>query len=401
MGIYFQELIIFSAFAIVASEYRPPPGAIVLTNDYPYNIYDVEYSWVDIVTKLKNIKNAEINSILEQYTAIHQVKNIMITKFLRWMLIQHCISQSFMEKFEKEEKLEIKYAIKEGLQIGRKRIQTMDSQAEYEDQTTETNRENMESIFEDIETLLGVRNAEENMMERAEYVTRNYVMEYISLSLSETLIANFLMSLFLQIDQNDLHKEIITNPLTKNTEGKNESNLMSLFEGFNDEEIVNYRKKPLKNRKQLVFQNRLIRNHCIQKRVLKQASTGIADNVLKQSVLQKTNDFVSRLKLFELMVFNYQLIQTTREKIISPSLAGLRDDVAFTQIRVDYNCGYKHLTDDDINDLDFLLSEWILEKISMSVIADDEMYQALRQIFLLIDTDYKENNIVDLLKIDV
>ncbi|RZF48819.1 hypothetical protein LSTR_LSTR003199 [Laodelphax striatellus] len=397
VSICFLSLIAYWASIVVGSNDKSESEIIVNADDFPYIIIDVkEISWTNIKEKLKNLNDVNMDKLLKNHHDL--LLSEEMGDILRGMIIKHCITFHFKEDFTKEEVDLMKDAVKSGLLISKARIESEGSNSEDESSVP-----GMEPAFQQIKTHLEKRIKEESrvskMLDNAKYTIRIRVIEYITISLINSKVASFLTELFTLMDtglpqDNSYYiSKIVTKEKVDNLkiekrvdfEGtRNEVNLMTIF--LSSHSIVeDYHTVPPRNRQQISFQNLLIHNHCVRKRMI-DALTQESKNILDDARKLKLRSFRNILKIFIGNILKYGDIDSTSTKIKVPlTVADLRSDMTFSLLRL---MSAKYKTFDwekqPIDHLDFIVSGWIKENILISVISR-EMYRPIREIFYYID----------------
>ncbi|XP_039291306.1 uncharacterized protein LOC111062986 isoform X2 [Nilaparvata lugens] len=204
--VYLQTIIFYMVFVTVTGNKcdKLSPGSLV---DYPYIIYDTTDDWESalfkIVTEL-NTNDNEINRIVQHGELCNSI-DTDTAKLLRRMIIQHCVSLDIINSFGKEEKSLMRDAIKKGMETCKTRIKSSDSDFNTDESEAAEHQCRFVAAVKHI-LLEKQKNARFSrpanyMIENFKYASRNFEMEYMFLSLSDSRIANFFMKLFLEIDK--------------------------------------------------------------------------------------------------------------------------------------------------------------------------------------------------------
>ncbi|XP_022190260.2 uncharacterized protein LOC111048642 isoform X1 [Nilaparvata lugens] len=393
VSIIFSTIIIFSTHAIAAgSDDKSDTEVTFSVDDFPYIIYDLpQITWLDVSTNLENLKDEKLNRLIEENRKL--LENVVLANVVRGLIVQHCFARHFANDYTPEELSLMKTAIKTGLEISKTRVQSEGSGSDDEASVAL-----LKATFEQMKTVFKTRVREDSlvskMLDNAKYAIRVQVMEYIIVSLSNTQIAYFLSELFTLMDNgrpNDpsffiqaiVSKNQVDDIQQRATSlGKKEiGNLMKYFEGIH-RKIDVYLEKPLRNAEQISFQNLLILQHCVQKKMT-DTLTPQQKDVLNDARKIKLRSFASRLNTFIVEIFHYAKIDSDQDHV-SLSLSDMNSDILFSVLRSSNS--YNSLSVEDVVKLDYILSLSIHEKILMSTV-NSAMYNPLSILFYYIDNE--------------
>ncbi|RZF49339.1 hypothetical protein LSTR_LSTR013627 [Laodelphax striatellus] len=236
------------------------------------------------------------------------------------------------------------------------------------------------------------------LSEQAKYIIHASVMEYITLSLSDIQISNFLVEVFLLLDKgkvvsgSNVHHEELTREPPLHFEvypylGASDGvNLMKKYFHGIDPQLDGYLARSPRNIQLIAFQNKLIKNHCIQKQRIDALNQESKDVFVKTQQLILAY-FANNLRILTGEVFDYVEDQCNSNVFKSISLDCLIKDAIFSITN-----SYRALNDENL-ELKNVLTMRIEEMIEIAVIADVDMYLALKYVYEYIDNKFNSNDI--------
>ncbi|XP_039293378.1 uncharacterized protein LOC120348896 [Nilaparvata lugens] len=378
--------------------------------DYPYivhNMIKLADRWENVVIRLSFLQDPEINKLLDEYKNVVHSNNQDVEVFLHKMVIQHCILRNFMRnldlKLEDENDnrvARLRTAIKLKLEVSNSRI----SNEQVDLQMMEENKFklmkidlalSLKKLSEDDES-----NALPVMREKMKYVVHTTAMEYIYLSMVDSRISTFLIKLFNLMDVNQktadgfVYYDVIllfdptSNFRTDSYDEKRDGNnfIRKFFKEVTS--VKDYLEKHVRNKQQMYFQNQMMMNHFhLMEEILNLQNDEI--DVLNRALGLKLEYFQQKLNCLTTNISQYK--DNTGDSSLSLdrpiSLVDMLNDSTFTELKgSSMNSGKRER-------LEKALTMWTEEKLAMSIIADDDMFLALNEIFLYIVKD--RNRIID------
>ncbi|XP_039296613.1 uncharacterized protein LOC111055027 isoform X2 [Nilaparvata lugens] len=379
------------------------PDEVAPSADYPYIINEVnakEDSWQNVVQKrIPLLEDADVNTLFEKYKSLTNSNDPDVSKFLYTMLIQHSLARLVLIslKLSQANKKLLKEAVQVQLEINKSRVlndrKGLDlTQPITEKPTIEQNQ--LETILKSIVDSLKHRLPEMELVEQLRYIIHTTAMEYISLSLVDTHISSFLSQLFGLFDQGRMYgknnyyydvmidfrpaKESLMDPYVEGKDGAD--NLMQKYFQNIDPFVDNFLRQAPRNKQQIHFQNQLLVNHCILRKLINELSRTEHKDVYYAALKLKLDNFKRKLdkvsgKIFEYTVY-YRYSRGFQSSLTS--MVDFENDPVFSGIPKSRS--YKQIKGCE-GAVGRVLAMWISQKIVLAIIDDADMFTAINQCF--------------------
>ncbi|XP_039296602.1 uncharacterized protein LOC120354175 [Nilaparvata lugens] len=230
------------------------------------------------------------------------------------------------------------------------------------------------------------------LVDQLKYIIHTTAMEYISLSLVDTHVSGFLSRLFGLFDQGKMYsknnsyydvmmkfrpsKESLMDPYVEGKDGA--VNLMQKYFQNIDPFVDNFLRQAPRNKQQIHFQNQLLVNHCILKKLINELSLIEHKDVYYAALKLKLDNFERKLDKMSGKFFEYTVYHSRGFQSSLKSMVDFENDPVFSGIPKSRS--YKQIKGSE-GSVGRVLAMWISQEIVLAIIDDVDMFTAINQCF--------------------